>query len=142
MQTFRRSPSKKQSRRGAAVVEFALIAPVFLILILGSIEFSRAVIVQQEITNASREGARVGSYDSTTAASTVTSAVSTFLSNVGINGATVTVSPNPPSNATDGQPVTVTVSIPFNSVSWLPTPVYLGGQTLQATSVMCREPSP
>jgi Flp pilus assembly protein TadG len=133
---------KKSSRRGAAIVEFAFVAPVFLTLVVGTIELSRAIIVQQLLTNASREGARIGSYDSTTATSTITSAVNTYLSNEGITGATTTVSPNPPSLAADGQSLSVIVSIPFNNVSWLPSPFFLGGQTLQATSVMCREPAP
>ena len=45
--------------RGAAAVEFALILPVFLLLVLGMIEFARAYNVQISVTNAAREGARV-----------------------------------------------------------------------------------
>lgn len=132
----------KSCRRGAAMVEFAVVAPVFLILITGIIELGRAIVVQQLLTNASREGARIGGYDSTTSTSTVATAVNSYLTNVGISGATTTVSPDPPSLASNGQPVTVTVSIPFATVSYLPSPFYLGGVSLQATTVMCREPSP
>jgi len=134
--------NKLSSRRGAAIVEFAFIAPVFLTLVVGTIELSRAIVVQQLLTNASREGARIGSYDTTTATATITSAVNSYLSNEGITGATTVVSPNPPSIAADGQSLSVTVSIPFNNVSWLPSPFFMGGQTLQAVSVMCREPAP
>ena len=138
-----RARSKTESRRrGAAMVEFALVAPVFLILITGIIELGRAVVVQQLLTNASREGARIGGYNSTTSTSTVTTAVNSYLTNVGISGAATTVSPNPPSLASGGQSVTVTVSIPFTKVSYLPSPFYLGSQSLQATTVMCREPAP
>ncbi len=129
-------------RRGTAVVEFAVVAPVFLILIVGTIEVGRAMVVVQLLTNASREGARVAGYDTTMSTSTVTNAVNTYLSGVGISNATTTVSPSPPSLAADGQSVSVTVSILFNNVSWLPSPFFLGGQTLSATSVMCREPAP
>src|SRR6516225_8190508 len=129
-------------RRGAAIAEFAVVAPVFLTLIVGTIELGRAVVVVQLLTNASREGARIGGYDTTTATSTITSAVNTYLSNEGISGATTTVSPSPPSLAADGQQISVTVSIPYNNVSWVPTPFFLGGQTLSATTVMCREPAP
>jgi Flp pilus assembly protein TadG len=140
MQT-RKKRQPRESRRGAAVVEFALIAPLFLSIIAGIIELGRAIEVVQLLTNASREGARVGSFDTTTQASTITTAVNAYLSKAGISGATTTVSPNPPSAASDGQSISVTVSIPFSSVSWLPTPFYLGGQSLQATSVMCRQPA-
>lgn len=132
---------KKSSRRGAAIVEFAVVVPVFLTMIAGTIEISRAIVVQELLTNASREGARIASFNSTTTTSTVTSAVNTYLSNDGVTGATTTVSPSPTS-ATGGQSISVTVSIPFSSVSWFTTPFYLGGQTLQATTVMCRELTP
>ena len=68
-----RARSKKDSRRrGAAMVEFALIAPVFLILVTGIVELGRGIVVQQLLTNASRQGARIGGYDTTMSTSTVT----------------------------------------------------------------------
>ena len=45
---------------GAAAVEFALILPMLLILLLGTIEGSLAMYDKAVITNASREGARAG----------------------------------------------------------------------------------
>ncbi len=56
----------RRNRRGAAVVEFAVVAPVFFLLVFGMIEFGRAIMVQQILTNASREGARVAVLDSPT----------------------------------------------------------------------------
>lgn len=47
-------------QKGAAVVEFALIFPLLLMLVFGIIEFSLLLYNQQVITNASREGARAG----------------------------------------------------------------------------------
>ena len=69
----------------------------------------------------------------------VTTAVSSYLTSAKISGSTTTVSPSPPSSAGYGQPVTVTVSVPFNSISWLPSPIFLGGKPLSAVSVMRRE---
>lgn len=48
----------RQSERGAAAVEFALLAPILIMLILGIMEFGRAYNVQVSLTNAAREGAR------------------------------------------------------------------------------------
>ncbi|MEM9185964.1 MAG: TadE/TadG family type IV pilus assembly protein [Planctomycetota bacterium] len=127
-----------ESRRGAAVVEFAIVAPVFFLVILGMIEFGRMAMVQQVITNAAREGARIGVLDDSTTQD-VTSTVDNYLDSAGIRNASVTVSPNPPSSALYGQSVTVTVSIPFGNVSWLPTPKFISGQTLRAEAVMRRE---
>ncbi len=39
-------------------MEFAVVAPLFLVFVFGMIEYGRMVMVQQVITNASREGAR------------------------------------------------------------------------------------
>ena len=45
-------------RKGAVVVEFALVLPLFLLVVFAVIEFSRAFFVQNMLTNASREAVR------------------------------------------------------------------------------------
>jgi hypothetical protein len=52
-----KSPAQQ---RGAAVVEFALILPILLGLLVGGIDASLALYDKAVITNASREGARAG----------------------------------------------------------------------------------
>ena len=129
----------RKERRGAAVVEFAVVAPVFFLLVFGMIEFGRMVMVQQIITNASREGARIGVLDGATT-SGVTSTVTDYLTGSGIDGASVTVVPDPPDQAGWGEPVTVTVDVPFSQVSWLPAPMFVtGDMTLSASTSMRRE---
>jgi Flp pilus assembly protein TadG len=130
----------RKKRLAAAAVEFAVVAPVFLLLVFGMIEYGRMVMVYQVLTNASREGARASVLDGATTSS-VNTTVTNYLTDAFISGATVTVSPNPPSGAQYGDPVTVTVSIPFSQVSWLPSPMYLGSRTLASTTVMRRETS-
>jgi Flp pilus assembly protein TadG len=125
-------------RRGAAVVEFAIVAPVLLLLVFGMIEYGRLVMVQQVITNATREGARKAVLDGATTTN-VTTVVTDFLTASRINGAVVTVTPSPPSSAAFGDPVTVSVQVPFSQVSWLPTPMFLKTTSLSATTVMRRE---
>src|SRR5262245_56963600 len=68
-------------RRGAAATEFAIVAPVFFMMIIGFIEFGRALMVQQVLVNASRVGARMAS---TTGATTsgVQSAVESYTTGV------------------------------------------------------------
>jgi len=128
----------RRKRRGAAAVEFAVVAPVFLLLVFGMIEYGRMVMVQQVLTNASREGARVAVLDGSTAQE-VQDTVSQYLNSGSIQGAVITVDPANPTDAGFGDPVTVSVDIGFSQVSWLPSPMYLGGQTLSATTVMRRE---
>ena len=47
------------SERGAVAVEFAILAPILVMLLLGIMEFGRAYNVQISLTNAAREGVRV-----------------------------------------------------------------------------------
>ena len=132
--------SYRRNRRAAAAVEFALIAPVFFLLIFGMIEYGRMVMIQQVITNASREGARQAVLDGASTAQ-IDTLVRDYLTagQVPSAGAVITVGPDPPTDAEFGDPITVTVAIPFDEVSWLPSPMYLGGKVMTATTVMRRE---
>jgi Flp pilus assembly protein TadG len=47
--------------RGAAAVEFALVVPLLIVLIFGSIEFGLAVNARTMVGNAAREGVRMAS---------------------------------------------------------------------------------
>lgn len=129
-----------QNRRGAAAVEFAVVAPIFGIVIIGVLDVGRAVMVQQLLTNAARDGCRTAVLESANA-SDVISQCESYLATASVPGATATVTPNPLSAADDGDPVTVTTSVPFASVSWLPTSIFLGGVTLEGSVVMRREPT-
>ena len=128
----------KRGRTGAAVVEFAIVAPILFLVIFGIIEFGRLFMVQQILTNASREGARRAILESSTAAE-VQTVVNDYLSGSSVSGATVTVSPAAISSLGFGDPVTVSVSVPFDNVSWLPSSWFLGGRTLSTQSVMRAE---
>jgi Flp pilus assembly protein TadG len=130
--------SYRKKRRGAAAVEFAVVAPIFLLLFFGMIEYGRMVMVQQVLTNASREGARCAVLDGSTNQNVVDT-VTRYLTSGSIQGANITVTPTNPVDAGFGDPVTVSVDIGFSQVSWLPSPMYLGGKTLSATTVMRRE---
>jgi Flp pilus assembly protein TadG len=131
----------RRHRRGTAVVEFAIVLPVFFLMIFGMLEFGRMVMVKQVLTNASREGARLGVLDGATT-SEVETQVEAYLTSAAIPftaGDVVTVSPSPPSSAGYGESVTVTVTVPFDDVSWLPSPMYLGATDDQSTTSMRRE---
>ena len=55
---FQRSRATTRPRRGATVVEAALVLPIVLMFIMGIFEYGRFVMMQQVLTNAAREGAR------------------------------------------------------------------------------------
>jgi Flp pilus assembly protein TadG len=130
----------RRDRRGAALVEFALVVPVFFLMVFGILEFGRAMMVEAALANAARAGARAAAMDGARV-SDVTDAVNGSLSCAGLPDVTPTVAPNPPSNAAAGQNVTVTVKVPFSQISWLPTPQWLGSVSLTATSIQRRETS-
>ena len=131
---------RRRRRRGAFIVEFAVVAPVFFLLVFGILEFGRMVMVQQVLTNASREGARRAVLEQSTKAD-VESTITAYLGNQTVPGVTVTVAPDPLTSVGFGDPVTVTVAVPYSQVSWLPTPAFLGDKVLTAQSVMCGERS-
>jgi len=72
-------------------VEFALLLPIFLLLVLGVIEFGRALLTYQTMTDASREGARTAAVaDPTQTPASVIARVNTSLAIAGIDTAAAT----------------------------------------------------
>jgi Flp pilus assembly protein TadG len=132
----------RRNRSGASAVEFAIVAPIFFLLIFGMIEYGRLVMVQQVLTNATREGARRAILQDATVSS-VTTVVRNYLTNSSINGnnpnLTISVTPDPQTAGPSDESITVSVSLPFRDVSWLPSPLFLNATTLNSSSVMRRE---
>lgn len=60
-----RKPAQRVRRRGAVTVEFALMAPVFLVMVLGVTETARMFEMQNQLQVAAREGARLAAMDRT-----------------------------------------------------------------------------
>jgi Flp pilus assembly protein TadG len=54
-------------RRGTAIVEFAVVLPLLLVLLFGIIDFGWIFMVRQTLTNAAREGCRVAVLQTATA---------------------------------------------------------------------------
>ena len=132
-----RGRQQKKDRLGAAAVEFAVVAPVFFMMIIGFIEFGRAMMVQQVMVSASRVGARTAiTLDATT--TDVNTTVQSYTQGLAVPGVSVAVSPNP-DTAGPGDLITVTASVPYSDVSWLPSAWFLGGKTLTSESTMRKE---
>lgn len=107
--------SNIERRRGAAAVEFAVVAPVMFMVIMGMFELGRAMSIQQVLTNAAREGARESTLMGATVAS-VTDVVEGYTSAVAITDVTTNVTPDP-ATVTSGELVTTTVSVTYNPLS-------------------------
>ena len=119
-------------------MEFAIVAPLLFLIILGLVEFGRMVMVQQIVTNASREGARRAILEDAESPD-IKDFVTDYLRDASVSGATVTVAPESLADLWFGDPVTVAVSVPYAQVSWVPLPRFLGGVTLTGQSVMSAE---
>ncbi len=61
----RRAPVRT-ARRGAAVVEMAIVTPLLMTMMLGMIEFGYIFMMQQSLTNGAREAARLATLPGTT----------------------------------------------------------------------------
>jgi Flp pilus assembly protein TadG len=125
-----------QARRGAAVLELAIVLPLFLLITFGIFEFGRAMMVTQFLTNGAREGARKAVVAGSTQAA-VYQTIDNYLTQSRISGYTRTVSPNP-ATAARGAAITVVTSVPFSSVSW-GFSSFLQNKTLTATVTMRKE---
>jgi Flp pilus assembly protein TadG len=133
---------RKPRRRGAATVEFAVVAPVFLLFVLGVLEFGRAMMVAESVNNAARASCRVGvlvgrnntEIENAIKGTLGAAGISTYTYSVKVNGTVANAS-----TAKSGDSVTVTVSTPYDRVSWLPINRFLSGVNLTSSVVMRRE---
>jgi Flp pilus assembly protein TadG len=147
---IRNRSTTQHRRRGAAMVEMALVLPIFLMVVMGIVEFGRALWVANMVTNAARESARMAILDGSTNAE-VTQAATDFLTqSLSVPPAdvsvqiTITAAPgntdpaNQCANAQSRDLINVRVSIPFNKVALIPGN-YLNSATLVGRSSMRHE---
>ena len=87
---------KLGTRMGSALVEMAFVLPIFVLLLVGLVEFSRVLMVKQVITNAAREGARAGAtdLDDAGALSTALTVSENYIVASGVLVASATVTPS------------------------------------------------
>ena len=118
--------SNGSRQQGAAMIEFALILPVLIVLVFGIIEFGRAFNADISLTHAAREGAREYAItQDTTAGINAAKGAATSL-NPGDMNFTV-------SACNFGDPATMQITYPFTfSVPFVP----LGSIQLSAEGVM------
>ncbi len=100
----------RNKRAGSMTVEFALVAPIFFVIIFASIEFVRVYMIQSAVENACFEGARSGIVPGGTVAICKTR-TEALLNLAGVKDHTVNVSPTAINAATDE--ITVTAIVPL-----------------------------
>lgn len=115
-----------RSERGSALVEFALVVPVLVMLVFGIVEFGRGYNAKITVTHAAREGARVLALTADAAAAQ--DAAKDAATSLNPDDLTVTTS-----SCTPGSPASVTISYPFTyGVPFVGN----GTATIKSTGVM------
>lgn len=94
------------SDRGAAAVEFALVLPVLIVLILGLVEFSRLFNIQISLSNAAREGARTMAIENDLDVARTSAIAAAPSISPAVSAAQISISP---SDCSAGGTVTVTI---------------------------------
>jgi len=130
--------ARNLNRVGAAVVEFAIVGPLMIMLTMGMMEVGRAVMVKQVMVNASREGARMAILPSASSQAVIAQ-VQSQLAASSINGTTVTLTPPSLDNAPAGSAVTVAISVNASQVSWIPNPAFTLNKIITTATTMRRE---
>ncbi len=129
----------RRTEDGAAAVEFAILLPVFVLLVLGMIEFGLLIWRQEILTNASREGARAGivSGNPRPTSDDIIAVVSIYLSSAGIDPSILNISVNG-AEGLSGESLTVLVQYPYpflilpNLMAGLGTSLTLQAQTMMS----------
>jgi Flp pilus assembly protein TadG len=131
-----RRAQRSALRGGTAAVEFALILPLLLLLVLGIWEVGRMVQVQQIVSNAAREGGRQaasGAYTNAQIITIVRQYLQENLPAAAATNATITVT-----NLTDGLDAAsanqldhfrIDVTVNYNDVRWTTLNLIAGSAT-------------
>jgi Flp pilus assembly protein TadG len=113
MKTLRGILSRLRTRRsGQALVEFALISPILLLLIVALLDFSRAWAAHHAVADATREAARMLVVDDTVTQADATARVNERLATAGMDPSLATITYV--EGAARGEPTTVTIDYPFD----------------------------
>jgi hypothetical protein len=114
-----------RNERGQSFVEFALVLPFLVFLLLGIVQFGRAWHNYLTITDAARVGAREGAVHTATACSSAT----TKINGLGVIPAGSSVSCSTPGGAVTGQPLNIQITYSFS----IGLPGYFGVPALNRT---------
>ena len=130
-------------QKGVAAIEFAIVLPLLMMIVFGIIEFGLLMYDKQVITNASREGARIGISDAVVSDAEIEAVVDNYV----LNNLITFGSPTSPvttivpggdrTGMVFGEDVTVTVTYDYD---FLILPGFVAGlagiQTVVAQTVM------
>ncbi len=135
-----------KDKSGSNVVEFAIVAPLLLLIILGIMQFGMILFTYNNMVQAAREAARTLAVQETTAAE----AQQIALNNLGFSGLTFTVTACAPGIGVGGGPpcvapldpasdVSVTITVPLSEATLVDILGLFSTGDLEATVTMRKE---
>lgn len=132
---------KRNTRRGIATIEAAILFPLLILFLLAMVEYGWCFLKYQCINSAAREGVRVAVRDGATDAAWQ-AAVTNVMASCGKRGTTPTYTAtlSPGVGVTTATQITLTIAVPYaqlnmtNAPSIFPTPA-----TLTAVATMAKE---
>jgi Flp pilus assembly protein TadG len=129
------SPTRR-GRRGAAMVEFAIILPVLVMLLFGVIEYGWVFFKAAQVNQAARHGSRIAIRPAATEAE-VTAAVAAVMTGAGLGSSGYTVAIGD-LTVDVGEPVEVRVDVNYEGnidligLPMIPIPDQLHGRTVMS----------
>ncbi len=138
-----KSTRKRRSKVGTTIVEATIVFPLMLMLIFGILEFGISFTRWNSLTNAVREGARVGVVfrtpcDIGTIETLVQTTVSDFADSSGIDPASITTTVTGACGGTGSQLI-VTSTVPYTYVAVAGLAGFAPSTNLSARTVMRNE---
>jgi len=128
-------PRRTLRREGAAIVEFAVVLPIIVVLVLGTIEATSMVFLQQSLKLAAYEGARTSIVPSAKLEN-VQAACARVLESRRISGTTIAIQPANFASEPYGTLIRVEVSAECDSNSFFPSWFYAERQSIAAVTFM------
>ncbi|MBI2955089.1 MAG: pilus assembly protein [Chloroflexi bacterium] len=118
---FSREPilHARRGEKGQNLIEFALVAPILILLVMGIADFGRAFNAWLSVTHGAREGARYAAVGNTDVVNHVKSIP-------GLGDATVVFNPAPK----QGESLSVSVSLDVELITGIIANNFFGGNTI------------
>ncbi len=150
---------RKSPRRGVALVEMAVVTPVFFLFLFTLFEFAHVQMVSNMLRSAAKQAARLGVANAVTTAQVEERAREILSSAFPVDAVTISVkdagvfdSPQvdpenvdydslPPIELSEAEPrqlFVIHITVPYDAVSVMP-PMFVKGVTLRGQSVMRHE---
>lgn len=129
---------RNEHRTGAALVEFAFVAPLLLVFFYAMVELTRVMLLQHSVDTAAYEGARAAMVPGATSADAIDSA-NQLLKAANLKNAIITVDPAVLEESTSL--ITVRVQLPIASNCWI-TPFWFKSGSVQSEVSLITERPP